>query len=514
MINNLKWKDYYLKKFEIPKNVGQKICFLRVWCLVEAFQCSITPGMPFILKAGRYRKNEITGELEFETMPNLNRLQHLVDIERAEASVEKDKRMILEMVEGKGGGIAHLNGRIMGAISGAYSAMLLNGPSDYAVPSAACGDVKAKEIVMRDESSIFCTAANGFTTLLYEMIKMGSFDMHAHDVEFGGTCLVWAAYGAHSDTSKLLLDSCLPDQDKLESYLNATSNHGRSALLAAAKYGHSQYIDFLITYAGEKDVDIYINAGDNHCHTAVMFCCIGGHYDALKVLLQAGADVNLTDLNGSTALIKAVCLGHVSCVSLLLDANADPAMKDDNGITALEKQMIEGVKTESYNECVNLVRNKYLSMAGKGQQLGHVAVALQAQEGIVRKNSAIHEYTEPSAKKDRRVTQRHDSYKKRMSVLQHAVKNRNIDTKLLADPILNKRITRMQAKIRGFIGRKAVYKLILALKFTNKTGNFSHRGSFYKSEVGANILRSASMDVLPLSTKSKLDKPRPKPLMY
>ena len=65
------------------------------------------------------------------------------------------------------------------------------------------GDVKAKEIVMRDESSIFCTAANGFTTLLYEMIKMGSFDMHAHDVEFGGTCSVWAAYGAHSDTSKL-----------------------------------------------------------------------------------------------------------------------------------------------------------------------------------------------------------------------------------------------------------------------------------------------------------------------
>ena len=139
MINNLKWKDYYLKKFEIPKNVGQKICFLRVWCLVEAFQCSITPGMPFILKAGRHRKNEITGELEFETMPNLNRLQHLVDIERAEASVKKDKRMILEMVEGKGGGIAHLNGRIMGAISGAYSAMLLNGPSDYAVPSAAWG---------------------------------------------------------------------------------------------------------------------------------------------------------------------------------------------------------------------------------------------------------------------------------------------------------------------------------------------------------------------------------------
>ena len=55
--------------------------------------------------------------------------------------------------------------------------------------------------------------------------------MYAHDVEFGGlsSLAIWCP----SDTSKLLLDSCLPDQDKLESYLNATSNHGRSALLAA-----------------------------------------------------------------------------------------------------------------------------------------------------------------------------------------------------------------------------------------------------------------------------------------
>ena len=513
---SMQWSDYYLKKFDLTKEVKRKIYFLRVWCLVESYQCSITPGMPYILKGGKYCKNGITGELEFEINGSiLEKLQFLVNIENAEAKFEEDKERILQMVR-EGGGCGRLNSTIIGAISGAFSGTLLKGPSDYALPCAACGDLKAKEIVMRDPSTIFCAAACGFTALLAEMMSMGTFDMYEHDIEYGGTCLTWAAYGAHMDTSSLLLDNCLPYLDKLEDYMNATSYHGRSALMAASKYGHAEYMEFLIDYARQKDIDLHINAVDNDCQTAVMFCCIGGHHDALRVLIEANADLNLNDLNGSTALMKAVALGYSSCVSLLLDNGADPSMKDDHGNTALIKKKVEGVEEKEYKECTELVLNK-LNTTTEGSDVWqtqlNIALA-KMYEGGGRKQSTVHEYIEPTKKKDRIEMRRQDSLNKRKSVLQHAVKNKNIDTKMLADPILNKRISRMQARMRGFIGRKLVQRLIVALKFTNKSGNFAHRGSFHSSGVGSKILKSASTNDLYDDAQKRIGKPRPKPLMY
>ena len=512
---HMKWVDYHLKQFKMAKSVRQKICFLRVWCLAESYECSVTKDMPYILKGGKHKKNMVTGELEYETNGSiLEKLQYLVDIENSDATYEQDKRNILKMVEGKGGGIARLNSAIMGAISGAFSGTLLKGPSDYALPCAACGDLKAKEIVMRDPSSIFCTAANGFTKLLSEMISMGSFDMYEHDTEFGGTCLTWAAYGAHWETSKLLLDNCLPNLDKLEDYLNTTSHHGRSALMAASKYGHAEYMKFLIDYAVEKNVDLHINALDNDGLNAVMFCCIGGHSSALKVLLDAHADTNRTDKNRSTALMKAVSLGHPACVSLLLEYGADPVMMDSNGITAMTKKKVDDVEDKLYDDCIRRVRQHYKATTGDAQELMYVTTAVQALEGKARKTSVVYEYQEPTKMNRGREITRQNLLDKKINVLRHTVKNKNIDVKLLADPILNKRITRMQARMRGYIGRNAVKKLISALKFTNKSGNYAHRGSFHRSGVGARMmLESSSTNELQIM-KSRIDKPRPKPLLY
>ena len=64
---------------------------------------------------------------------------------------------------------------------------------------------------------------------------------------------------------------------------------------------------------------------------------IAGSYDELKVnmLLQAGADVNATGVEGSTALMHSASNGSHSCVQLLLEAGADVNAKDDGGHTAL-----------------------------------------------------------------------------------------------------------------------------------------------------------------------------------
>ena len=55
-----------------------------------------------------------------------------------------------------------------------------------------------------------------------------------------------------------------------------------------------------------------------------------------EVLIQAGADVNIKDADGDTALMKAAICGNATCTKLLLTSGADVNISDDDGWTALE----------------------------------------------------------------------------------------------------------------------------------------------------------------------------------
>ena len=48
--------------------------------------------------------------------------------------------------------------------------------------------------------------------------------------------------------------------------------------------------------------------------TALMRASYNGHHLCLKELIQAGANVNQSDLHGNTALIKASTLAYYDCV--------------------------------------------------------------------------------------------------------------------------------------------------------------------------------------------------------
>jgi ankyrin repeat protein len=122
---------------------------------------------------------------------------------------------------------------------------------------------------------------------------------------------------------------------------------GRSALISAAfsaleRQGKGE------SYDGQVEaVRILVNAGvevDEHSDngmTALMLMAILGQTDAVRVLLDAGADVNaVANADGSTALIFAVYGGTTEIVSMLIEAGADVDMADagtgsSDGRTAL-----------------------------------------------------------------------------------------------------------------------------------------------------------------------------------
>ena len=60
-----------------------------------------------------------------------------------------------------------------------------------------------------------------------------------------------------------------------------------------------------------------------------------GHESIVRALLDAGADKDAKDDEGSTALTWASESGHESIVRALLDAGADRDAKDNEGRTAL-----------------------------------------------------------------------------------------------------------------------------------------------------------------------------------
>lgn len=74
--------------------------------------------------------------------------------------------------------------------------------------------------------------------------------------------------------------------------------------------------------------------------TPLMYACRAGQIDAAQLLLTAGADINASNANGTTALMyaktAAVGSGNVALLELLLDAGADLNARDATGRTALD----------------------------------------------------------------------------------------------------------------------------------------------------------------------------------
>lgn len=68
---------------------------------------------------------------------------------------------------------------------------------------------------------------------------------------------------------------------------------------------------------------------------AALHCAASrGHSDCLETLVAlCGAEVDLLDANGCTALFYAVTLGHADCAQLLLDCGANPNHQDKKGRT-------------------------------------------------------------------------------------------------------------------------------------------------------------------------------------
>ena len=69
--------------------------------------------------------------------------------------------------------------------------------------------------------------------------------------------------------------------------------------------------------------------------TALMYAARQNAMGAARALVEAGADMNLADPEGTTALLLAMANGHYDMALMLIEAGADPNAADETGRAAL-----------------------------------------------------------------------------------------------------------------------------------------------------------------------------------
>ncbi|QQP51747.1 Uncharacterized protein FKW44_013189 [Caligus rogercresseyi] len=151
----------------------------------------------------------------------------------------------------------------------------------------------------------------------------------------GNTALHYSVSHGNFDVVSILLDSTVANPNILNK-----AGYTCIMLISLAQIlspGHRAIVERLFTSG-----DVNVRASQ-HGQTAIMLAVSHGRLDMVRLLVDAGGEVNVRDEDGSTALMCAAEHGHMEIVKYLLllpDTNVNA--KDTDGLTALAVAMEAG----------------------------------------------------------------------------------------------------------------------------------------------------------------------------
>lgn len=140
--------------------------------------------------------------------------------------------------------------------------------------------------------------------------------------------LLYAAKNGHTDIVKCLLEHQPPAD------ITATDDHSRTSLHLAAQQEYNPILFMLLDRAAigpESEKNGVLNSVDKMGHTALMLASKSGHLENVRLLLRHGAQIDVQDETGHTALYHAIFNQHESIAKdLLNDAPQNTFFKDMN----------------------------------------------------------------------------------------------------------------------------------------------------------------------------------------
>ena len=149
----------------------------------------------------------------------------------------------------------------------------------------------------------------------------------------GQTALLVAVWNDDVDAARLLIAAGAD--------INARDAIDDSPFLVAGAEGRIEILRMILARGAD------LQSTNRYGGTALIPAAEKGHPEAVEMLITAGVDVNHVNRLGWTALLEAVILTdggptHQHIVRLLLDGGADPDIPDKGGRTALDHARARG----------------------------------------------------------------------------------------------------------------------------------------------------------------------------
>jgi hypothetical protein len=211
------------------------------------------------------------------------------------------------------------------ACMGALSARAQNSPNARLVRAVEENDLKSAQEALDqgaapnatiDGNPVSCTAAyHGQTALLKALLDHGA-RLQARKFDDHLTLLMFAALSGNPDTVQLLLDRKVK--------INLQDELGETALMTVREPPTPSVTPEASDPSKKLDSPQSSEPAKPSGRAAI-----------LKLLLKAGADKEMRDINGRTALMRYANYGIVNGVEVLADAGAKVNVRDHAGNTAL-----------------------------------------------------------------------------------------------------------------------------------------------------------------------------------
>ena len=149
---------------------------------------------------------------------------------------------------------------------------------------------------------------------------------------------------------------------------------GRVLLVEAAKHGRFDVVEAMVT-SKKARLDIKDKAVGL---TPLIAALRGGHYVIADLLIEAGADLNLGDRDGTSPLMTACKMGAFSLTETMIKKGVDTSIVDKNGFNALMYAAESG--SEDIVRMLLDITSQSVGVNQKAKRDGRTALILAASQ--------------------------------------------------------------------------------------------------------------------------------------